>query len=110
MLDDLRLLEAHRGSLALARLVQGRVSTATGAGVATSDRGVRQAAYDVLSGLSMPAALVEVGFIDHPIEGAALGRPEMQRRIADALAEALFDFHAGLGRAPRRQARRASAH
>jgi N-acetylmuramoyl-L-alanine amidase len=34
----------------------------------------------------MPAALVEVGFIDHPIEGHELLEPEVQSDIADAIA------------------------
>ena len=36
------------------------------------DRGVRQDAQHVLLGATMPAVLVEVGFIDHPIEGRQL--------------------------------------
>jgi N-acetylmuramoyl-L-alanine amidase len=41
---------------------------------------------DVLLGATMPAALVEVGFIDHPIEGQELLEPEVQAAIADAIA------------------------
>ena len=39
------------------------------------DRGVRQYGYDVLAGVTAPAVLVEMGFLDHPIEGAALLEP-----------------------------------
>ena len=39
----------------------------------------------------MPAALVEVGFIDHPIEGKQLADPAVQAKIADAIVEAIED-------------------
>ena len=45
----------------------------------------------VLLGATMPAVLVEVGFIDHPIEGKQLADPAVQGKIADALAEAIED-------------------
>ena len=74
-------------SARLARSVQQRLSQAR-----EGDRGVRQAPYDVLEGLTVPAALVEVGFIDHPTEGMSLLRPEVLRRIADAIADGVEDF------------------
>ena len=55
------------------------------------DRGVRQDAHHVLLGATMPAVLVEVGFIDHPIEGKQLADPEVQASIVNALAEAIED-------------------
>ena len=56
------------------------------------DRGVRQHGYDVLAGVTAPAVLVEMGFLDHPIEGAALLDPAQQRRIAAALASGIARF------------------
>lgn len=53
------------------------------------DRGVRQDAHHVLLGATMPAVLVEVGFLDHPIEGQELARPATQAAIARALANAI---------------------
>jgi N-acetylmuramoyl-L-alanine amidase len=53
------------------------------------DRGVRQDSHHVLLGATMPAVLVEVGFIDHPIEGAELADPAVRDRIADAIARAI---------------------
>ena len=44
------------------------------------DRGVRQDAHHVLLGATMPAVLVEVGFLDHPIEGKQLADPAVQDR------------------------------
>jgi N-acetylmuramoyl-L-alanine amidase len=58
---------------------------------ADGDRGVRQAVHHVLLGATMPAVLVEVGFLDHPIEGKELADPQIQDQLADALAEAILD-------------------
>ncbi|HEX4416631.1 MAG TPA: N-acetylmuramoyl-L-alanine amidase [Kofleriaceae bacterium] len=55
------------------------------------DRGVRQDAQHVLLGATMPAVLVEVGFIDHPIEGRQLADPAVQAQLADAISEAIAD-------------------
>lgn len=55
------------------------------------DRGVRQDAHHVLLGATMPAVLVEVGFIDHPIEGRQLAEPAVQAQLADAIADAIAD-------------------
>lgn len=57
----------------------------------TGDRGVRQDSQHVLLGATMPAILVEVGFIDHPLEGRELADPATQAQVADALAEAIED-------------------
>ena len=58
---------------------------------AEGDRGVRQDAHHVLLGATMPAVLVEVGFIDHPIEGKQLAEPSVQAQLAAAIAEAIED-------------------
>ena len=55
------------------------------------DRGVRQDAHHVLLGATMPAVLVEVGFIDHPIEGRQLADPAVQAQLAEAIADAITD-------------------
>ena len=53
------------------------------------DRGVRQDAHHVLLGATMPAVLVEVGFVDHPIEGREVADPAHQEKIAGAIADAI---------------------
>lgn len=58
---------------------------------ASGDRGVRQDAHHVLLGATMPAVLVEVGFLDHPIEGKQLADPYVQDQLADAISEAIAD-------------------
>jgi N-acetylmuramoyl-L-alanine amidase len=55
------------------------------------DRGVRQDAQHVLLGATMPAVLVEVGFLDHPIEGKQLVDPAVQATLAEALATAIAE-------------------
>jgi N-acetylmuramoyl-L-alanine amidase len=55
------------------------------------DRGVRQDVQHVLLGATMPAVLVEVGFIDHPIEGRQLADPTVQAQLADAITEAITE-------------------
>ncbi len=55
------------------------------------DRGVRQDAHHVLLGATMPAVLVEVGFLDHPIEGKELADAAVQQQIANAIAEAISE-------------------
>ena len=77
--ESARLSQAVRGKLAQVR---------------EGDRGSRQAPYDVLEGLKMPAALIEIGFIDHPVEGVELLRPEVLHRIAEAIADGIEDFSA----------------
>ncbi|MEZ4361802.1 MAG: N-acetylmuramoyl-L-alanine amidase [Kofleriaceae bacterium] len=54
------------------------------------DRGVRQDAQHVLLGATMPAVLVEVGFVDHPVEGRELIEPRTRTEIAKALAQAIL--------------------
>ncbi|MGZ3406253.1 MAG: N-acetylmuramoyl-L-alanine amidase family protein [Polyangia bacterium] len=88
MLRELELLDAARASAQLARALQSEVVAATGG----QDRGVRQYGYDVLAGVTAPAVLVEMGFLDHPIEGAALLEPVQQHRIAAALASGIARF------------------
>jgi N-acetylmuramoyl-L-alanine amidase len=88
ILADLALTQARNDSAALAHLVQQRMVRDAGA----PDRGVRQAPFAVLSGTKMPSALVEIGFISHPVEGRLLGRDKHQQRIAQALAAAVQDY------------------
>lgn len=71
----------------LAGRIQERMRAELGA---DRDRGIRQDAMHVLFGATMPAVLVEVGFIDHAIEGPELldpaGRTKISRALADAIA------------------------
>ena len=50
------------------------------------DRGVKQAPFVVLTGATMPAILVEVGFLSNPGEAGRLGTAEHQQALARAIA------------------------
>jgi len=83
-----------RESSHLAGMVQNRlVSDLKG-----RDRGVRQAPLAVLMGARMPAALVEIGYISNPEQEVRLNRLSHQDQIAQALYQAIEDYHRGLVR------------
>jgi N-acetylmuramoyl-L-alanine amidase len=86
ILDDVERGAAQGAAADLAAAIQGALRLARGADL---DRGVRQDAHHVLLGATMPAVLVEVGFLDHPLEGRELLDPDVEDRIADALARAI---------------------
>ncbi len=81
---------ASRSALA-AHAVEARLKEALGP---RSSRGIRQrgASLDVLRGTGAAGVLVEVGFLDHPDEGALLASPAGQEKLAAALARAVADF------------------
>ena len=87
-------------SSALAESIQGQMNALVG----TRDRGVRQAPFRVLMGATMPAVLVEVGFISNPDEAERLRETVYQDRIVESLARAiesyLVDWRRLQGRTP----------
>ncbi len=72
----------------LARAIQKGLVEATG----FPDRGVKFADYYVLRKTSMPAVLVEMGFISNPEEERLLGNPAFQDRLAWAIARSTAGF------------------
>jgi N-acetylmuramoyl-L-alanine amidase len=56
------------------------------------DRGVKQAPFRVLTGATMPAVLVELGFISNPEEEAQLQSPIYQADLVDSLFRAVRRF------------------
>lgn len=88
VLDDVERGSSQWEAAELAARMQKSLRTTRGD---TGDRGVRQDAHHVLLGATMPAVLVEVGFIDHPIEGKQLAEPATQAELADAIATAIED-------------------
>lgn len=63
-----------------------------------ANRGVRQGPFDVLMGVRMPAVLFEVGFYDHPIEGAKLRDAAFRDEVVDGLTAALVTHYRRQGR------------
>jgi N-acetylmuramoyl-L-alanine amidase len=89
ILGDLSRATAHKDSAAMAKRIQDRLGRVRGLG---PSRGLRQAPFLVLRGAQMPAALVELGYLSSPGQGALLGGAALQQRAGDALAEALIGF------------------
>jgi N-acetylmuramoyl-L-alanine amidase len=72
----------------LAGYVHSQIIAATGA----RDRSVRGAGFYVTTKTSMPAILVETGFVTNPIEARNLNSPDYQKRMADAIARGIDQF------------------
>ena len=68
-----------------AQVIQEEMNAATG----VANRGVKQAPFKVLVGATMPAALVEVGFISNPEEEAKLQTSEFQNLMVETLTKAV---------------------
>lgn len=86
VLDDVERGAIQWEAAELAAAVQTELRAVRGA---DGDRGVRQDAHHVLIGATMPAVLVEVGFIDHPIEGRELLEPSTQAALVQAMADGI---------------------
>lgn len=78
---------------ALARSVHEEVIAVTNA----VDRGVRSARFYVIRKTSMPAILLETGFITSPEESSNLNTPSYQQKMADAIARGIDAFLKGKG-------------
>ncbi len=90
MLRELEL-HAHRArAMGFARRVQQEQAERF---PVRTDRGVKQAAFDVLMGATMPAVLFEAGFLDHPEEGARLLDHGQRGLVVDGLADAILDYY-----------------
>jgi N-acetylmuramoyl-L-alanine amidase len=88
VLDDVERGAAQLTAADLAARIQRELRDRRGA---DGDRGVRQDVDHVLLGATMPAVLVEIGFIDHPIEGKQLAEDGVQAELAAAIAAAIED-------------------
>lgn len=77
----------HRNIL-LAWHVQRQLTLSTGA----EDRGVKHQRLAVLKSASVPAVLVEGGFLTQPAEGRRVTSPDHRRRMAQALVAAIQGY------------------
>lgn len=85
ILWDLAQQEYLQESSRFAADIQEEMNRATG----VQNRGVKQAPFKVLVGATMPAALVEVGFITNPDEETKLKSDSFQNMMVDALVRAV---------------------
>ncbi len=90
ILWDLAQQQYLKDSSAFAEAVQDELSRAT----ETENRGVKQAPFRVLIGATMPAALVEVGFISNPDEEIRLATDAYQTLLAEAIYRGIERFKA----------------
>lgn len=56
------------------------------------DRGIKRARFDVLAGASMPAALVEGGFMSNPAEGRRIADPAYRKQMARAIVDGILAY------------------
>jgi N-acetylmuramoyl-L-alanine amidase len=85
ILWDLAQNAHHEESSRFAQSIQEEMNAAT----AVANRGVKQAPFKVLVGATMPAALVEVGFISNPEEEARLQTDAFQTLMVEAMTRAV---------------------
>lgn len=88
ILLDMANTMSHHESSRLAEIVHASMLGAAG----RESRGVKQAHFTVLVGATMPAVLVEVGFITNPAEEKQLTSTRDQARIAGAIADGILNF------------------
>lgn len=73
---------------ALAEVIQNSVVNGSG----LQDRGVRQARFYVLKKTSMPAVLVETGFVTGSEDAPRLANPRFQTQMAKAIAQGILQY------------------
>ncbi len=88
ILWDLAHVANLNASSQLALVIQTQLNALHG----ITDRGIKQAPFVVLTGATMPAALVEIGFLSNPDEAKRLLTPDFQAEIATAVAQAITTF------------------
>lgn len=88
ILLDMASTSSHHESSRLAEAVHMSMLGATG----REGRGIKQAPFTVLVGATMPAILVEVGFISNPSEGKLLASKKEQALAASAIADGVASF------------------
>lgn len=77
-------------SAQLAKLLQAEIVPALG----QRDRGAKDEMFAVTRNTDAPGVLLEIAFIDHPIEGPLTKLPSFQKRTVAEIVEALERFYA----------------
>ncbi len=57
-----------------------------------NDRGVKRARFEVLRDTTMPAILIEGGFMTHPVESKKIYSAAYRRRIAEAIVKGILAY------------------
>lgn len=58
----------------------------------SEDRGVRRARFEVLREATMPAVLIEAGFLSHPVEGRKIFTADYRQRMAQAVVDGIQSY------------------
>jgi len=97
--DDLKLIlwdmaqtEYLSESSRLAEMIQQEMNSV----LRIPNRGIKQAPFRVLMGATMPAVLIEVGFINNPAEEKLMKDSEYQMKIATAIYRSIHQFQISL--------------
>jgi N-acetylmuramoyl-L-alanine amidase len=98
-LTDLSRRGLRRRAVAFGRVVITGLSRSLGS---ARNRGLQQARFDVLRGLKMPGVLIEMGFMDHPVEGRQVVTQRYLRRVVHAIGQAVRHYRKRYGLNPRR--------
>jgi N-acetylmuramoyl-L-alanine amidase len=61
-------------------------------GLDIPDRGVRRARFAVLRDATMPATLIESGFMSHPVEGRKIFTADYRKKLARAIVDGLLAY------------------
>ena len=93
ILWDLAQSEYLKDSSRLAEMVQEEMDKLWN----VEKRGVKQAPFRILAGVTMPAALVEIGFLSNEEEEKQLVRDDFQMQTARALVQAVDRFRSEIG-------------
>ncbi len=88
ILRDLTQNRSHADAQRLAALIQRNLTPQS----PFKNRGVKQAPFVVLMGASMPAVVVEVGFINHRKEGPFITSKRGQKQLSKGIAQGILDF------------------
>lgn len=75
-------------SKTLSDIIQKHVQAATG----FKDRGSKQANYLVIRKTTMPAALVELGFLSNIAEESAMNQSDFQQKVAEAIVAGIKEY------------------
>jgi len=78
----------YQSGYSLAQYIQNSILT----NFSMTNRGVKQARFYVLRNTSMPAALVEVGFLTNSYDASVLADPGQRSRMAQAIAQGILQY------------------